>query len=95
MHMLCHSVADFEIAARMLELHQDYSFSRVISRSFFFRYGTGCFLLFHTGKFPQFSHRGLLTTVGYQLGKGMPACYALEVSLNGDEEKLLRATADL
>ena len=43
-------------------------------------YGTGCFMLLHTGEKPVISTRGLLTTVAYQLG-GQPACYALEGSV--------------
>ncbi|HEX5739999.1 MAG TPA: glycerol kinase GlpK [Pilimelia sp.] len=40
-------------------------------------YGTGSFLLLHTGDTPTVSRRGLLTTVAYQLGDA-PAAYALE-----------------
>ncbi len=43
-------------------------------------YGTGCFLLLNTGSDVVPSERGLLTTVGYQLGEG-PATYALEGSI--------------
>lgn len=43
-------------------------------------YGTGCFLLMNTGEEPIASKHGLLTTVGYKLGK-QPACYALEGSV--------------
>jgi glycerol kinase len=43
-------------------------------------YGTGCFLLMNTGGKPVASKHGLLTTVGYKLGKE-PACYALEGSV--------------
>lgn len=43
-------------------------------------YGTGCFLLLNTGTRPVTSTRGLLTTVGYQLGD-QPAVYALEGSV--------------
>ncbi|HEU4414501.1 MAG TPA: glycerol kinase GlpK [Candidatus Angelobacter sp.] len=43
-------------------------------------YGTGCFLLMHTGEKPVQSQHGLLTTVAYKLG-GQPARYALEGSV--------------
>jgi glycerol kinase len=43
-------------------------------------YGTGCFLLMNTGTQPVASKHGMLTTVGYRLGK-QPAVYALEGSV--------------
>ncbi len=43
-------------------------------------YGTGCFLLMNTGEAPVASKHGLLTTLGYRLGK-QPAVYALEGSI--------------
>jgi glycerol kinase len=43
-------------------------------------YGTGCFLLMNTGEHPVASKHGLLTTLGYRLGKH-PAVYALEGSI--------------
>ena len=43
-------------------------------------YGTGCFMLMNTGMEPIPSECGLLTTVGYQIGK-TPAVYALEGSI--------------
>jgi glycerol kinase len=43
-------------------------------------YGTGCFLLLNTGNTPIFSKNGLITTVGYKIGKA-PAVYALEGSI--------------
>ena len=43
-------------------------------------YGTGCFLLMHTGETPVPSAAGLLTTVAYKFGDA-PACYALEGSV--------------
>ncbi len=43
-------------------------------------YGTGSFLLLNTGERPIASQRGLLTTLGYQLGSGGPT-YALEGSI--------------
>ncbi|KAJ3416292.1 hypothetical protein HDV05_002232 [Chytridiales sp. JEL 0842] len=55
-------------------------------------YGTGCFMLFNTGNKPVFSKGGLLTTVGYQLGKGAEVVYALEgsVATAGSAVKWLR-----
>ena len=43
-------------------------------------YGTGCFLLMHTGTVPVPSQHGLLTTVAAKLGDA-PATYALEGSV--------------
>jgi glycerol kinase len=43
-------------------------------------YGTGCFLLLNTGTTPVLSKNGLITTVGYRIGKA-PAVYALEGSI--------------
>lgn len=43
-------------------------------------YGTGCFLLMNVGETPRVSTKGLLTTLGYQLGDAKP-CYALEGSI--------------
>ncbi|RDI96052.1 glycerol kinase [Meiothermus sp. QL-1] len=43
-------------------------------------YGTGCFLLMHTGSKPVVSQNGLLTTVAWQLA-GKSAEYALEGSV--------------
>jgi glycerol kinase len=43
-------------------------------------YGTGSFLLLNTGTTPVPSERGLLTTVGYQVGQEPPV-YALEGSI--------------
>ncbi|KAF9426247.1 Glycerol kinase [Podila epigama] len=43
-------------------------------------YGTGSFMLFHTGTEPIESKHGLLTTVAYQF-EGEPASYALEGSV--------------
>lgn len=42
-------------------------------------YGTGCFLLMHTGNRPHFSHNGLLTTIAASAGKDVQ--YALEGSV--------------
>lgn len=44
-------------------------------------YGTGCFILCNTGQKCVFSEHGLLTTVGYKLGKEKPVFYALEGSV--------------
>jgi glycerol kinase len=43
-------------------------------------YGTGSFLLLHTGDRPVASTRGLVTTVAYRMGDAAPA-YALEGSI--------------
>jgi glycerol kinase len=43
-------------------------------------YGTGCFMLMHTGERPVPSTAGLITTVAYRLGRERP-CYALEGSI--------------
>jgi glycerol kinase len=43
-------------------------------------YGTGCFMLMNTGAKPIPSKNGLLTTLGYKIGKA-PAVYALEGSI--------------
>ena len=43
-------------------------------------YGTGCFMLMHTGERPVHSAHGLITTVAARLGAG-PATYALEGSV--------------
>jgi len=43
-------------------------------------YGTGCFMLMNTGEKAVPSQCGLLTTLGYKLGKA-PAVYALEGSI--------------
>lgn len=44
-------------------------------------YGTGCFLLYNTGKSIIHSDHGLLTTVAYQFGRNSPPMYALEGSV--------------
>jgi glycerol kinase len=43
-------------------------------------YGTGCFMLLNTGTSPIPSKSGLLTTLGYKIGKD-PAVYCLEGSI--------------
>jgi glycerol kinase len=43
-------------------------------------YGTGCFMLMNTGRQPVASQSGLLTTLGYKIGKE-PAIYCLEGSV--------------
>ncbi len=43
-------------------------------------YGTGCFMLMNTGTSPVPSKSGLLTTLGYKIGKE-PAVYCLEGSI--------------
>lgn len=54
-------------------------------------YGTGCFLLYNTGTEPIISKNGLLTTIGFQIGKSKPV-YALEgsISVAGSAVKWLR-----
>ena len=42
-------------------------------------YGTGCFVLLHTGPRPVASAHGLLTTVAHCLGPDAEPQYALEV----------------
>jgi len=44
-------------------------------------YGTGCFMLLHTGTTAVESKHGLLTTVAYKLGPDAAPCYALEGSI--------------
>ncbi len=53
-------------------------------------YGTGCFMLAHTGKSPAVSEKKLLATVAWDLGDGME--YALEgsVFIGGEVVKWLR-----
>lgn len=55
-------------------------------------YGTGCFMLLHTGPAPVQSQHGLLTTVVYQLGPGAEVQYALEgaVAIAGQGVSWLR-----
>jgi len=66
-------------------------------------YGTGCFLLMHTGTVPTPSKHGLLTTVAAKLGDA-PATYALEgsVAIAGalvqwlrDNLGLIRSSSDI
>jgi glycerol kinase len=44
-------------------------------------YGTGCFLLLHTGRRPVMSKHKLLTTIAWKLGRDGPLEYALEGSV--------------
>ncbi|MBS0631535.1 MAG: glycerol kinase GlpK [Verrucomicrobia bacterium] len=44
-------------------------------------YGTGCFLLLHTGEKPVASRHRLLTTIAWRLGPDAPLEYALEGSV--------------
>lgn len=44
-------------------------------------YGTGCFLLYHTGDEPVLSRHGLLTTIGYKASPDSPPQFALEGSM--------------
>ncbi len=66
-------------------------------------YGTGCFLLMHTGTTPRPSQHGLITTVAGKFGDA-PACYALEgsIAVTGslvqwlrDNLGIIRASADV
>ncbi len=66
-------------------------------------YGTGCFLLMHTGTEPMSSSHGLLTTVAAKLGD-QPATYALEgsIAITGalvqwlrDNLGLIKSSADI
>jgi len=56
-------------------------------------YGTGCFMLMNTGEKPVQSKAGLLTTLGYKLGK-QKAVYALEgsIAITGALVQWLRIT---
>ncbi|XP_017057935.2 glycerol kinase 2 [Drosophila ficusphila] len=60
-------------------------------------YGTGCFLLYNTGNSIVHSQHGLLTTVGYQLGRKAAPFYALEgsVSIAGAAFNWLRDNINL
>ncbi|KAI6184042.1 putative glycerol kinase [Aphelenchoides bicaudatus] len=55
-------------------------------------YGTGTFLLCNSGVKPILSKNGLLTTVGFQLGRDAPVCFALEGSgsIGGNVIRFLR-----
>ncbi len=66
-------------------------------------YGTGCFLLMHTGTEPMRSAHGLITTVAAKLGD-QPATYALEgsIAITGalvqwlrDNLGLIKSSADI
>ncbi|KAF8476994.1 hypothetical protein BDZ91DRAFT_647406 [Kalaharituber pfeilii] len=62
-------------------------------------YGTGCFLLYHTGSQPVISKNGLLTTVAYTFKgvKGHERAYALEgsIAVAGSAVKFLRDNLQL
>lgn len=55
-------------------------------------FGTGCFLLYNTGRKPVISTHGLLTTVAYKMGKQTDPIYALEgsVAVAGSATKWLK-----
>jgi len=66
-------------------------------------YGTGCFMLLNTGTKPVQSKNGLLTTLGYKIGKN-PAIYCLEgsIAITGalvqwlrDNLKMIEKSADI
>ncbi|OAD77518.1 hypothetical protein PHYBLDRAFT_164426 [Phycomyces blakesleeanus NRRL 1555(-)] len=44
-------------------------------------YGTGAFMLLHVGDTPVCSKQGLISTIGYQLGRDGPVGYCLEGSI--------------
>jgi len=60
-------------------------------------YGTGCFMLLHTGEKPVVSNHGLLTTPAYKPGKDAKAQYALEgsIAVGGSSVKWLRDSMGL
>lgn len=53
-------------------------------------YGTGCFMLLNTGPFAIPSRHGLLTTVGWQLGKQVTYCLEGSVFIAGAAVQWLR-----
>jgi glycerol kinase len=53
-------------------------------------YGTGCFLLLNTGPTPVASQNGLITTVGWQLGRGVTYCLEGSVFIAGAVVQWLR-----
>ncbi|GAA5911628.1 hypothetical protein JCM5296_001617 [Sporobolomyces johnsonii] len=55
-------------------------------------YGTGCFMLYNTGTDIVRSTHGLVTTVGYKMGKDAPLHYALEgsIAVGGSSVQWLR-----
>ena len=53
-------------------------------------YGTGCFMLLNTGKTPMPSKNGLLTTVGWKLGKDVTYCLEGSVFIAGAVVQWLR-----
>ena len=66
-------------------------------------YGTGCFMLLNTGTKPVQSKNGLLTTLGYKIGKE-PAVYCLEgsIAITGalvqwlrDNLKMIESSSDI
>ncbi|KAI9225950.1 MAG: hypothetical protein DHS80DRAFT_19487 [Piptocephalis tieghemiana] len=60
-------------------------------------YGTGSFILFNTGNEPTFSSNGLLTTVGFKMGKDAKPFYALEgsIAVAGSAIKWLRDSMEM
>src|SRR5207247_8756538 len=53
-------------------------------------YGTGCFLLLNTGTTPMASRNGLITTVGWQLGREVTYCLEGSVFVAGAVVQWLR-----
>ena len=65
-------------------------------------YGTGCFLLLNTGSTPVLSHHGLLTTVGWTVGRETTYCLEGAVFIAGaavqwvrDGLKAITSSADI
>jgi glycerol kinase len=53
-------------------------------------YGTGCFMLLNTGREPVASRNGLLTTVGWQIGREVTYCLEGSVFIAGAVVQWLR-----
>ena len=53
-------------------------------------YGTGCFLLLNTGPVPMASRNGLITTIGWQLGREVTYCLEGSVFIAGAVVQWLR-----
>jgi len=53
-------------------------------------YGTGCFVLLNTGNRPVTSNRGLLTTIGWQVGRSLTYCLEGSVFIAGAAVQWLR-----
>jgi glycerol kinase len=53
-------------------------------------YGTGCFLLLNTGATPMASRNGLITTIGWQIGRDVTYCLEGSVFIAGAVVQWLR-----